>query len=105
MPAYQSNLKRFESLNTQVVGISIDHKFANKAWAESIGGITYPLLSDFWPHGEVAQKYGVFRADAGMSERAIFIIDKQGAVRFIDVHDIAEQPDVEQCFEELAKLG
>lgn len=105
MPAFQNNLKRFESLNTQVLGISVDHKYANTAWAQSIGGITYPLLSDFWPHGAVSEKYGVFRADGGMSERAIFIIDKQGIVRYIDVHDIGEQPDVEQCFEELGKLA
>ncbi len=104
MPAFESNLKRFESLNVQVLGISIDQKFANAAWAGSIGGITYPLLSDFWPHGEIAKKYGVFREDAGMSERAVFLIDKQGIVRYIDVHDIAEQPDVEQCFEEVGKL-
>lgn len=104
MPAFESNLKRFESLNVQVLGISIDHKFANAAWAASMGGISYPLLSDFWPHGEVAKKYGVFREDAGMSERAVFLIDKQGIVRYIDVHDIAEQPDVEQCFEEVGKL-
>ena len=105
MPAFQNNVKRFESLNTQVLGISIDHKYANGAWAASIGGITYPLLSDFWPHGAVSEKYGVFRAEGGMSERAIFIIDKQGIVRYIDVHDIGEQPDVEQCFEELGKLA
>ncbi|MBC5816710.1 MAG: redoxin domain-containing protein [Candidatus Eremiobacteraeota bacterium] len=105
MPAFESNLKRFESLNTQVLGMSIDHKFANRAWAESMGGISYPLLSDFWPHGAVAQKYGVFREENGMSERALFIIDGHGVIRYIDVHDIAEQPDVEQCFEELAKLS
>ncbi len=105
MPAFESNLKRFESLNTQVLGMSIDHKFANRAWAASMGGISYPLLSDFWPHGGVAQKYGVFREENGMSERAVFIIDGHGVIRYIDVHDIAEQPDVEQCFEELAKLS
>ena len=105
MPAFQRNLQRFESLDAQVVGISIDHTFANTAWADSMGGITYPLLSDFWPHGEVIQKYGLFRDEAGMSERAVIIVDKQGIVQFLDVHDIAEQPDVEQCFEELAKLA
>ncbi|GAC1659030.1 MAG: hypothetical protein NVS9B12_11780 [Vulcanimicrobiaceae bacterium] len=86
------------------MGISIDHKFASAAWASSMGGTTYPLLSDFWPHGEIAKKYGVFREDAGMSERAVFIIDKQGIIRYIDIHEISEQPDVEQCFEELGKL-
>jgi alkyl hydroperoxide reductase subunit AhpC len=86
------------------VGISIDHKPALKAWSESIGGITYPLLSDFWPHGKIAQDYGVFRADGGMAERAIIIVDTAGIVRYIDVHDIKEQPDEEQIFEVLATL-
>ena len=91
-------------MDAQVVGISIDSKPANTAWAASLGGITYPLLSDFYPHGAVAEKFGVLRAE-GMSERAIFIIDKQGVVRFIDVHNIGEQPDEAEIFEELAKLG
>jgi alkyl hydroperoxide reductase subunit AhpC len=91
-------------MDAQVVGISIDSTHANKAWAASLGGITFPLLSDFYPHGAVAEKYGVLRAE-GMSERAIFIIDKQGVVRFIDVHAIGEQPDEAEIFEELAKLG
>jgi alkyl hydroperoxide reductase subunit AhpC len=86
------------------VGISIDHIPALKAWSESLGGITYPMLSDFWPHGAVAQTYGVFRADRGMTERAIVIVDTAGVIRYIDVHDIAEQPDEEQIFEVLATL-
>jgi len=78
--------------------------FSHRAWAETLGGISYPLLSDFWPHGEVAKKYGIFRSEQGMSERALFIIDKQGVVRYIDVHELREQPDEEVLFEELAKL-
>jgi glutaredoxin len=78
-------------LNTQVLGISVDHVPCLKAWADSLGGISYPLLSDFWPHGEVAQKYGVLRQE-GYSERAIFVIDKFGIIRYIDIHDIDDQP-------------
>jgi glutaredoxin len=74
-----------------------------KAWAESLGGITYPLLSDFWPHGGVAQMFGVLRTD-GKSERAIFIIDKNGLIRYVDVHDIDDQPDNEILFAELEKI-
>lgn len=65
-----------------------------KAWADSLGGIHYPLLSDFWPHGRVAEQYGVLRSE-GFSERAIFIIDKQGILRDIDIHDIDAQPNNE----------
>lgn len=74
-----------------------------KAWAESLGGISYPLLSDFYPHGQVAQAFGVLRSE-GYSERAIFVIDKQGLIRYVDVHDIDEQPDNEVLFRVLAEL-
>jgi glutaredoxin len=72
-----------------------------KAWAESLGEITkYPLLSDFWPHGAVAEKYGVLRSD-GKSERAIFVLDKRGIIRYIDIHDIDSQPDNDVVIEVL----
>lgn len=103
LPTYERELERFRGSNAQVVGISIDSRFANAAWAEQIGGISYPLLSDFYPHGAVAQKYGVLN-EKGMAERAIFIVDKDGKIRYIDVHDIGEQPDEAVLFEELAKL-
>lgn len=104
MPGLEKNLERFKGLDAQVVGISIDSKHTNKAWAESIGGLTYPLLCDFWPHGDVARAYGVFNEEGGRAERAVIIIDKQGVVRYIDIHDIGEQPDEEQLIEELQKL-
>jgi glutaredoxin len=93
----------FAGLNVQVLGISVDHVPCLKAWAESLGGINYPLMSDFWPHGKVAELYGVFRKE-GHSERAIFIIDKDGMIRYIDIHDIDEQPDNEVLLNELKKI-
>ncbi len=90
-------------MQTQVLGLSVDSKPSLVAWAESLGGITYPLLSDFFPHGQVAQTYGVLRPE-GHSERAIFVIDKWGFVRYVDVHDIDEQPDNEVLFQVLAEL-
>ena len=74
------------------MGLSVDSTACLKAWAESLGGISYPLLSDFYPHGEVSEKFGVFRAE-GYSERAIFVIDKKGIIQYIDIHNIDEQPD------------
>jgi glutaredoxin len=103
MPSYQSALDRFARLNTQVLGISVDSVPCLKAWAESLGGITYPLLSDFYPHGQVAQMYGVLRAE-GYSERALFVVDKQGVIRYVDVHKIDEQPDNEELFRVLEQL-
>lgn len=90
-------------MDTQVLGISVDSTDCLYAWAESLGGISYPLLSDFFPHGRVAQMYGVLLPD-GRSERALFVIDKKGIIRYVDVHDIDEQPDNEVLFAELAKL-
>jgi|ERR1035437_1711300 alkyl hydroperoxide reductase subunit AhpC len=103
MPSYERELDRFRANDAQVVGVSVDSRFSNAAWAQQIGGITYPLLSDFYPHGAVAERYGVLRP-IGCAERAIFIIDKDGIVRYIDVHEGKEQPDEAVIFEELAKL-
>ncbi len=91
-------------MNAQVLGISIDHVPCLKAWAESLGGIHFPLLSDFWPHGRVAEQYGVLRSE-GHSERAIFVIDRRGIIRYIDIHNIDEQPDNAVLFAELEKLA
>ncbi len=68
-----------------------------------MGGINYPLLSDFWPHGAVSEKYGVLRKD-GYTERAIFVIDKKGIIRYIDIHDIDQQPDNEELFKILRDI-
>lgn len=97
-------MDRFEEMNVQVLGISVDHVPCLKAWVESLGGITYPLLSDFWPHGQVAEKFGVLRTE-GYTERAIFIVDSQGIIRYIDIHDIDDQPDNDVLFEELANIS
>ena len=104
IPSYEAEYATFAELNVQVLGISIDHIPVLKAWAESIGGISYPLISDFWPHGEVAKQYGVFREQEGRSERAIFIIDKQGIVQYVDIHDIDEQPDNQVLFKEIQRI-
>jgi len=90
-------------MNAQVLGISVDSVDCLRAWAESLGGITYPLLSDFWPHGHVAQTFGVLRPE-GKSERAIFVLDKEGIIRYVDVHDIDQQPDNEELFRVLAQI-
>lgn len=82
----------FVGLNTQVLGISVDHVPCLKVWANHLGGISYPLCSDFWPHGEVARCYGVLRPD-GCSERALFVIDREGILRYIDIHNFDQQPD------------
>ena len=99
---YERESARFGSYDAQVVGVSTDSRFANAAWAAKLG-ITFPLLSDFYPHGAVTEKYGVLNP-RGMPERAIFVVDKDGIVRYIDVHELKEAPDPAVLFEELAKL-
>jgi glutaredoxin len=97
-------LDRFDGVNTQVLGISVDSTACLTAWAESLGNITYPLLSDFYPHGHIARLYGVFRVPDGYSERALFIIDKSCTIRYVDVHNIDEQPDNEVLFRALSEI-
>jgi peroxiredoxin len=103
MPACEADLERFNQHDTQVAGISMDSRYALNAWAEQYG-ISFPLLSDFYPQGRVTDLYGV-RHERGMPERALFIIDKAGIIRYIDVHrPITEVPDNEKLFAVLSKL-
>ena len=104
MPAYEADLDRFKGYDAQVLGISVDSVPCNMAWAKSLGNLSYDLLSDFHPKGEVAKAYGAFRENDGISERALFIIDKEGKLAYKDIHDISDQPDNEELFEVLRKL-
>lgn len=90
-------------MNTQVLGISTDPIPTLRAWAESFGGIRYPLLSDFWPHGEIARQYGVLRGN-GTTERALFLIDREGTIRYVDIHDIDLQPNNALMLDEIRKM-
>ena len=79
----------FEEADTQVLGISCDSKAAQSAFSGSLGGVPYPVLSDFYPHGEVSESYGVFDNKIGTPQRAIVIIDKAGIVRFSERYKAA----------------
>ena len=104
MPAYEADLDRFREYDAQVLGISVDSVPCNTAWAKSLGGISYDLLSDFHPKGEVAKAFGAYRENDGISERALFIVDKEGKFAYVDIHDIGDQPDNEELFGVLRKL-
>lgn len=86
-----------------MLGISVDHVPCLQAWAESLGGVSFPLLSDFWPHGAVSTAYGVLRSE-GYSERALFVIDRQGIIQYIDIHNIDDQPYNEELRKVLRKI-
>jgi alkyl hydroperoxide reductase subunit AhpC len=87
------------------VGILCDSVYTLKAWADSLGGVKYPLCSDYWPHGAVSQRYGVFNEEIGRPERAIIVVDAGGVIRYIDVHQLREVPDDEEIAQEIEKLG
>jgi peroxiredoxin len=78
MPAYEADLDRFAGYDAHVLGISVDSIPCNGAWAKSLGNLSYDLLSDFEPKGEVARRFGAYRAQDGIAERALFIVDKNG---------------------------
>lgn len=105
MSGYESVRARFDRADAVVLGVSIDPQPSKAAWAQTLGGLSFDLLSDFHPHGEAAQKFGVFRQKEGFSERAIFIVDKQGKVAWSKVYDIPQQPDNEELVKVLEKLG
>ena len=95
----------FERYDAQVVGISVDSIPSHVAFAKSIGGIEkYPLLADFHPKGEVSKRYGVWKDETGYCERAVIVVDKQGIVRYIDVHLVGEVPENAQILEALREL-
>ena len=105
MPGYEAEYADFDRYDAQVVGISVDSVPSHTAFAKSLGGITrYPLLADFHPKGEVSKKYGVYREEAGHCERAVVVVDKEGIVRYIDVHDIGEAPENALVIEVLRDL-
>lgn len=96
-------MQKFADYNTQVLGISTDSLFTLEAFSEKCGGLGYPLLSDFWPHGQVSLKYGVLREE-GFPQRAVFIIDKQGNLNTIKFYELRQQPDNEELLAILRKL-
>ena len=88
----RDELAEYTDKNVQVIGVSIDSPFTLKAWAEH-EGYKFPLLSDFWPHGDVAKAYGVFNDKAGLANRGTFLIDTSGVVRFAEINQPGEARD------------
>ncbi|HEY9205248.1 MAG TPA: peroxiredoxin [Candidatus Methanoperedens sp.] len=102
MKSLEKNRGRFEKLNTVALGISVDTVPSKKAWAKELGIRNTMLLSDFWPHGEAAISYGIFRQEDGTSERANIIVDEKGNVVFVKVYPIGQLPDIEEIIRVLA---
>jgi peroxiredoxin (alkyl hydroperoxide reductase subunit C) len=103
LPSYEAELDRFKDFDTEVVSVSMDSTHALNAWGKSMN-TSYPLLSDFYPQGNVVDQYGL-RNPLGMSNRAVIVVDKEGVIRFVEVQDSpGNMPDNENLFEVLRKL-
>lgn len=105
MKSLEKKREDFDSVNTVAVGVSVDTVPSKKAWAESLGIKSTRLVSDFWPHGKVAEKYGVFRSKYGTSERANVVIDENQRVVFVKVYPVGQLPDVQEVIGFLKKLS
>jgi peroxiredoxin (alkyl hydroperoxide reductase subunit C) len=103
-PGYNIVKDIFDENQAILLGITVDNIPTLYAWTNQMGKLWFPVLSDFWPHGAVAKKYGVLRSN-GVSERALFVIDKKGVLRYIDVHDINKRPSLEDLVSALEKLS
>lgn len=102
-PGYNLAKDLFAQHDSVLLGITVDNIPTLFAWTSQMGQLWFPVLSDFWPHGAVAKRYGVLRSN-GVSERALFVIDKKGIIRYIDVHDINKRPPLENLAGALEKL-
>jgi peroxiredoxin len=98
-----NDLKRFEQLEAQVLGISVDSVWSHKAFAEKMG-IRYPLLADFHPRGAVSAQYGMYLEDKGITGRAIAIINKAGNVAWFKQYDIPQVPDIGEVAAALSQV-
>jgi peroxiredoxin len=98
---FVNDMKKFETLDAQVLGVSVDSVWSHKAYAEKMG-IQYPLLADFQPRGAMASQYGMFLVDKGITGRAIAIVDKAGKVAWFKQYDIPQVPDLGEVASALA---
>lgn len=103
MKSLEENKERFNELNTVAIGLSVDTVPSKYAWAKELGIKNTKLLSDFWPHGEVAKKLGIFREKEGFSERANIIVDKDQKVIFFRIYDIPQLPGIQEILNFLKK--
>ena len=92
MRGFRANYEAFQALNTSIIEISCDSLAVQKAWVDSMddeaghNGVPFPVASDFWPHGEVTRSYDVFNEERGNSRRSVFIVDREGVIRWSHVY-------------------
>lgn len=103
MQSLEKNKDKFRKLNTVALGVNVDPVPSKAAWAKSLNIKNTKLLSDFWPHGEIAKKYGIFSKSKGFSLRVNIVIDEQGKVVFVKKYPISKVPDIKEIIEKLSK--
>ena len=103
-PGYNIVKDIFDSHDAVLLGITVDNIPTLFSWTNQMGKLWFEVLSDFWPHGAVAEKFSVLRSD-GVAERALFVIDKKGIIRYIDVHNINQRPPLEALVRAMEKLN
>ena len=96
--------RQVNAADAAVLGISVDAQPAKSAWAQALGTISFDLLSDFHPHGDVATKYGVYRASEGVCERALFVIDKNGKIAWSYLSPMAVNPGADGILDALEQM-
>jgi mycoredoxin-dependent peroxiredoxin len=101
--AVRDDISAFQNDDVQVLAVSVDHPFTLKAWSQA-QGYEFPLLADFWPHGKVAQDYGVFNDKAGFALRGTFLVGKDGTVAFAEVNGPGEARDQDAWRKALAAV-
>jgi peroxiredoxin (alkyl hydroperoxide reductase subunit C) len=102
-PGYNIVQEMFEQTDTHLIGISADNVPTLHAWVQEMGGLWFTVASDFYPHGKLAEALGILRS-TGETERALFLIDKEGIIRYIDVHDINSRPDLGPLIKAMQEL-
>ena len=107
LASYQVEREQFLAGGAETVGVSVESIMNTTAWEREIGPFDFPLCSDYWPHGEVAAKYGVLRTeqpDAGASDRAVFLVDNSGKIRFRKLYGKSELPNAQEVLEVLRRI-
>jgi peroxiredoxin len=104
MKSLEANMGAFKAANVTPLGVSVDSNPSKEAWGESLGIQELSMLSDFWPHGGYARELGLFKEDAGITNRANVLIDEDGKVAWIKVYEIPELPDINEVLDQVGEL-
>jgi len=101
---FRAKYEDIKAQNAEIIEVSVDSVATQKAWAESIGGVPFPIVADFHPKAAVAQAYGVYNEERGNAFRSVFLIDEQGVIRHSEVFQAGTRPEGVTIEEQLKSL-